>query len=138
MNVRVKADYLLEEWAREFGIDRTGDYAAVNILDGNFALSAAGKPNPLKNRITAKETRPSLRTKVPELKATMMDGVMVQIKRVNPDYFYALKEYYVQGTIRAVAKEMGWSKTKAKQIKSAAFDMVVLLLEERGTLTIGN
>ena len=131
-DIRQEADRLLEEWAREFAFDRAGDYAAVNILDGNFALAQSGKPNPLKNRIAAKETRPSLRTKVPELKSTMMDSVMAQIKKVDSGYFYALKEYYLRGTIRAVAREMGWSETKAKQAKSAAFDMVVLMLEEKG------
>ena len=61
-----------------------------------------------------------------------MDEIMFAIKKVHSDYFHALKEYYLRGTIKAVAKELNWSETKAKQVKSAAFDMVVLMLEERG------
>ena len=131
-DLRKKADEMLEQWAREYALDKTGDYAAVNIMDGNFALSVAGRPNPLKQLVNAKATRPQPHARIPELRATEMDQVMTLIKKVNPDYFYALKEYYLRGTVKAVAKALHWSETKAKQAKSAGFDMVVLILEERG------
>ncbi len=130
--LRAKADELLEQWAREYAIDQTGNFAAVNIMDGNFALSVAGKPNPLKQKMSAKETRPQPHARIPEYRASQMDQVMTLIKKVNSDYFYALKEYYLRGTVKAVAKALHWSETKAKQAKAAGFDMVVLILEERG------
>jgi len=130
--LRKKADELLERWAREYALDKTGDFAAVNILDGNFALSVAGKPNPLKQKVNAKETRPQPHARIPVYRSTAMDEIMFAIKKVNPDYFYALKEYYLRGTVKAVARELHWSETKAKQAKAAGFDMVVLMLEDRG------
>jgi hypothetical protein len=104
-DLRKKADELLEQWAREYAIDQ---------------------------KINAKETRPQPHARIPEYRASQMDQVMTLIKKVNPDYFYALKEYYLRGTVKAVAKALHWSETKAKQAKSAGFDMVVLILEERG------
>lgn len=131
-DLRKKADEMLEQWAREYATERAGDYAAVNLLDGNFAMALGGRSRSLKQRIAAKETRRSPTTRIPEFKATVMDDIMFAIKKVHSDYFHALKEYYLKGTIKAVAKELNWSETKAKQVKSAAFDMVVLMLEERG------
>ena len=132
-DLRKKADEMLEQWAREYATERAGDFSSVNLLDGDFAMAIGGRTRSLKNRIAAKETRRSPTTRIPEFKATLMDEIMFAIKKVHSDYFHALKEYYLRGTIKAVAKELNWSETKAKQVKSAAFDMVVLMLEERGS-----
>ena len=65
VELRKKADELLERWAREYALDKTGDFAAVNIMDGNSAPSVAGKANHLKQKTNAKETRLQPHARIP-------------------------------------------------------------------------
>ena len=99
----LKADRLIEKWARELSTEGSPNYAASQALDGNFAFSVAGQHDPLK--------------------------IMSKIGKVNEKYPLALQHVYTHGTKEA-AKQLHCSVTKAKELKNAAFDMVVLLLEE--------
>tara|TARA_R110002049_G_scaffold142662_2_gene304540 strand:- start:407 stop:802 length:396 start_codon:yes stop_codon:yes gene_type:complete len=124
----LKADRLIEKWARELSTEGSPNYAASQALDGNFAFSVAGQHDPLKNYLKPKVTRSPSRGHV-DTELLLIDSIMSKIGKVNEKYPLALQHVYTHGTKEA-AKQLHCSVTKAKELKNAAFDMVVLLLEE--------
>ena len=131
MSLLDKADRLLELWVRELNAESANPYRASTILDGNFALGEGGKPDPLKNYIAARETKSPRRDMV-DSDLILIDGIISQIKKVNAVYPDALRVYYQTGSLKRVAKELSVSVTKARELKAAAFDMVVALLDWKG------
>tara|TARA_R110002126_G_scaffold274411_1_gene419393 strand:- start:773 stop:1162 length:390 start_codon:yes stop_codon:yes gene_type:complete len=124
-----KADQLLELWARELSRESSNPYP-TSILDGNFALAAGGKTNWKKQYVTAKETRSPPKAYI-DTDLLLIDSIVSKIGRVKPKYPLVLKAYYQTGSLKRTAKAVGVSTTKARELKSAAFDMVVALLDER-------
>ena len=124
-----KADQLLELWARELSRESSNPYP-TSILDGNFALAAGGKTNWKKQYVTAKETRSPPKAYI-DTDLLLIDSIVSKIGRVKPKYPLVLKAYYQTGSLKRTAKAVGVSVTKARELKSAAFDMVVALLDER-------
>ena len=124
-----KADQLLELWARELSKESSNPYP-TSILDGNFALAAGGKTNWKKQYVTAKETRSPPKAYI-DTDLLLIDSIVSKIGRVKPKYPLVLKAYYQTGSLKRTAKAVGVSVTKARELKSAAFDMVVALLDER-------
>jgi len=127
--IHEKADQLLELWARELSSESSNPYP-TSILDGNFALAAGGATNWKKQYVTAKETR-SLPKAYYNTDLLMIDLIMSKIGRVKPQYPVVLQVYYQTGSVKRAAKAVGVSVTKARELKSAGFDMVVALLDER-------
>jgi len=124
-----KADQLLELWARELSKESSNPYP-TSILDGNFALAAGGKTNWKKQYVTAKETRSPPKAYI-DTDLLLIDSIVSKIGRVKPKYPLVLKAYYQTGSLKRTAKAVGVSVTKARELKTAAFDMVVALLDER-------
>ena len=124
-----KADQLLELWARELSKESSNPYP-TSILDGNFALAAGGKTNWKKQYVTAKETRSPPKAYY-DTDLLMIDSIVSKIGRVKPEYPLVLKAYYQTGSLKRTAKAVGVSVTKARELKAAAFDMVVALLDKR-------
>ena len=124
-----RADQLLELWARELSKESSNPYP-TSILDGNFALAAGGKTNWKKQYVTAKETRSPPKAYI-NTDLLLIDSIVSKIGRVKPEYPLVLKGYYQTGSLKRTAKVLGVSVTKARELKSAAFDMVVALLDER-------
>ena len=124
-----KADQLLELWARELSKESSNPYP-TSILDGNFALATGGKTNWKKQYVTAKETRSPPKAYI-DTDQLLIDSIVSKIGRVKPGYPLVLKAYYQTGSLKRTAKAVGVSVTKARELKSAAFDMVVALLDER-------
>ena len=129
MSLSEKADQLLELWARELSRESSNPYP-TSILDGNFALAAGGKTNWKKQYVTAKETRSPPKAYI-DTDLLLIDSIVSKIGRVKPKYPLVLKAYYQTGSLKRTAKAVGVSVTKARELKSAAFDMVVALLDER-------
>ena len=129
MSLSEKADQLLELWARELSKESSNPYP-TSILDGNFALAAGGKTNWKKQYVTAKETRSPPKAYI-DTDLLLIDSIVSKIGRVKPKYPLVLKAYYQTGSLKRTAKAVGVSVTKARELKSAAFDMVVALLDER-------
>ena len=129
MSLSEKADQLLELWARELSKESSNPYP-TSILDGNFALAAGGKTNWKKQYVTAKETRSPPKAYI-DTDLLLIDSIVSKIGRVKPKYPLVLKAYYQTGSLKRTAKAVGVSTTKARELKSAAFDMVVALLDER-------
>ena len=129
MSLSEKADQLLELWARELSRESSNPYP-TSILDGNFALAAGGKTNWKKQYVTAKETRSPPKAYI-DTDLLLIDSIVSKIGRVKPEYPLVLKAYYQTGSLKRTAKAVGVSVTKARELKSAAFDMVVALLDER-------
>ena len=129
MSLSEKADQLLELWARELSRESSNPYP-TSILDGNFALAAGGKTNWKKQYVTAKETRSPPKAYI-DTDLLLIDSIVSKIGRVKPKYPLVLKAYYQTGSLKRTAKAVGVSTTKARELKSAAFDMVVALLDER-------
>ena len=130
MSMIDRADRLLELWARELRAESANPYKAQTILDGNYALGAGGRANPLKSYVKAKETRVPPRPEI-DSDLILIDSIMSQAGRVNSQYPDVLQIYYMTGSIKRVAQILGMSTTKARELKAAAFDMVVALLEWR-------
>ena len=124
----LKADRLIEKWARELAREGSANYATSNALDGNYALTVGGRRNPLKSYLKPKETRSPNRSYV-DTELLLIDSIMSKIGRVNDKYPLALQYAYTHGTKHA-AKQLHCSLTKAKELKNAAFDMAVVLLED--------
>jgi hypothetical protein len=124
----LKADRLLELWARELANEGQANYATSNTLDGNYALSVAGQRNPLKSYLKPKETRSPPHAHV-DTELLLIDSIMSKIGKVNDKYVTCIKYAYTYG-MKSAAREMQVSLTKAKELKNTAFDMAVLLLEE--------
>lgn len=131
MSLTERADQLLELWVRELDRESSNPYQSSSMLDGNFALGEGGKANPLKNYISAKETR-SPRRDVVNSDLILIDKIVSQIGKVNSKYPDVLRVYYKTGSLKRVAKEIHTSVTKARELKAAAFDMVVALLDYQG------
>tara|TARA_R100000541_G_scaffold3651_3_gene10933 strand:+ start:1380 stop:1790 length:411 start_codon:yes stop_codon:yes gene_type:complete len=131
LNTLEKADRLLELWVRELDRESSNPYKASSMLDGNFALGEGGKRNPLKNYISAKETRSPPRDVV-NSDLILIDKIVSNIGKVNSKYPDVLRAYYKTGSLKRVAKEIHTSVTKARELKAAAFDMVVALLDYQG------
>ena len=131
MSLTERADQLLELWVRELDRESSNPYKASSMLDGNFALGEGGKANPLKNYISAKETRSPPRDVV-NSDLILIDKIVSQIGKVNSKYPDVLRVYYKTGSLKRVAKEIHTSVTKARELKAAAFDMVVALLDYQG------
>jgi len=129
LSLSEKADQLLELWARELSRESSNPYP-TSILDGNFALAAGGKTNWKKQYVTAKETRSPPKAHI-NTDLLLIDSIVSKIGRVKPGYPLILKAYYQTGSLKRTAKAVGVSVTKARELKSAAFDMVVALLDER-------
>ena len=121
---------MLELWARELSKESSNPYPTTSIMDGNFALAAGGKTNWKKQYVTAKETR-SLPKAYINTDLLLIDNIVSKVGRVKPRYPLVLKAYYQTGSLKRTAKAVGVSVTKARELKSAAFDMVVALLDER-------
>ncbi|MBT3710446.1 MAG: hypothetical protein HOG19_13475 [Gammaproteobacteria bacterium] len=124
-----RADQLLELWARELSKESSNPYP-TSILDGNYALAAGGATNWKKQYVTAKETRSPPKAYI-NTDLLLIDSIVSKIGRVKPGYPLVLKGYYQTGSLKRTAKVLGVSVTKARELKSAAFDMVVALLDER-------
>lgn len=131
MSLTKKADQLLELWVRELDRESSNPYQSSSMLDGNFALGEGGKRNPLKNYISAKETKSPPRDVV-NSDLLLIDQIVSQIGKVNSKYPNVLRVYYKTGSLKRVAKEIQSSVTKARELKAAAFDMVVALLDYQG------
>jgi len=131
LSLTERADQLLELWVRELDRESSNPYQSSSMLDGNFALGEGGKANPLKNYISAKETR-SPRRDVVNSDLILIDKIVSQIGKVNSKYPDVLRVYYKTGSLKRVAKEIHTSVTKARELKAAAFDMVVALLDYQG------
>ena len=131
MSLTERADQLLELWVRELDRESSNPYQSSSMLDGNFALGEGGKANPLKNYISAKETR-SPRRDVVNSDLILIDKIVSNIGKVNSKYPDVLRVYYKTGSLKRVAKEIHTSVTKARELKAAAFDMVVALLDYQG------
>jgi len=116
---------------RELDRESSNPYKASSMLDGNFALGEGGKRNPLKNYISAKETRSPPRDVV-NSDLILIDKIVSNIGKVNSKYPDVLRAYYKTGSLKRVAKEIHTSVTKARELKAAAFDMVVALLDYQG------
>ena len=116
---------------RELDRESSNPYKASSMLDGNFALGEGGKRNPLKNYISAKETKSPPRDLV-NSDLILIDQIVSQIGKVNSKYPNVLRVYYKTGSLKRVAKEIQSSVTKARELKAAAFDMVVALLDFQG------
>ena len=121
---------MLELWARELSKESSNPYPTTSIMDGNFALAAGGKTNWKKQYVTAKETRSPPKAYI-DTDLLLIDSIVSKIGRVKPKYPLVLKAYYQTGSLKRTAKAVGVSVTKARELKSAAFDMVVALLDER-------
>mgnify|MGYP003674313383 FL=1 len=130
MSLSEKADQLLELWARELSKESSNPYPTTSIMDGNFALAAGGKTNWKKQYVTAKETRSPPKAYI-DTDLLLIDSIVSKIGRVKPKYPLVLKAYYQTGSLKRTAKAVGVSVTKARELKTAAFDMVVALLDER-------
>lgn len=128
MSLAKKADRLLELWVRELDREGANPYQSSTMLDGNFALGEGGRLNPLKNYIAAKETKSPPRDVV-NTDLILIDRIVSQIGRVNSKYPAVLRVYYKTGSIKRAAKEINSSVTKARELKAAAFDMVIALLD---------
>jgi len=124
-----RADQLLELWARELSKESSNPYP-TSILDGNYALAAGGATNWKKQYVTAKETRSPPKAYI-NTDLLLIDSIVSKIGRVKPGYPLVLKGYYQTGSLKRTAKVLGVSVTKARELKTAAFDMVVALLDER-------
>ena len=131
MSLTERADQLLELWVRELDRESSNPYQSSSMLDGNFALGEGGKRNPLKNYISAKETKSPPRDLV-NSDLILIDQIVSQIGKVNSKYPNVLRVYYKTGSLKRVAKEIQSSVTKARELKAAAFDMVVALLDFQG------
>lgn len=131
MSLTERADQLLELWVRELDRESSNPYQSSSMLDGNFALGEGGKRNPLKNYISAKETKSPPRDVV-NSDLILIDQIVSQIGKVNSKYPNVLRVYYKTGSLKRVAKEIQSSVTKARELKAAAFDMVVALLDFQG------
>ena len=131
MSLTERADQLLELWVRELDRESSNPYQSSSMLDGNFALGEGGKANPLKNYISAKETRSPPRDVV-NSDLILIDKIVSNIGKVNSKYPDVLRVYYKTGSLKRVAKEIHTSVTKARELKAAAFDMVVALLDYQG------
>ena len=99
-------------------------------MDGNYALAAGGATNWKKQYVTAKETRSPPKAHI-NTDLLLIDSIVSKIGRVKPGYPLVLKGYYQTGSLKRTAKAVGVSVTKARELKTAAFDMVVALLDER-------
>ena len=130
MSLIDRADRLLELWARELRAESANPYKAQTILDGNYALGEGGRPNPLKRYVKAKETRVPPRPEI-DSDLILIDSIVAQIGKVNSQYPDVLQVYYVTGSIKRAAEILSVSVTKARELKAAAFDMVVALLDWR-------
>lgn len=130
MSLIDRADRLLELWARELRAESANPYKAQTILDGNYALGQGGRPNPLKSYVKAKETRVPPRPEI-DSDLILIDSIVAQVGKVNSQYPDVLQVYYVTGSIKRAAEILGVSVTKARELKAAAFDMVVALLDWR-------
>ncbi len=130
MSLVDRADRLLELWARELRAESANPYKAQTILDGNYALGQGGRPNPLKSYVKAKETRVPPRPEI-DSDLILIDSIVAQIGKVNSQYPDVLQVYYVTGSIKRAAEILSVSVTKARELKTAAFDMVVALLDWR-------
>ncbi len=131
MSLAEKADQLLELWVRELDRESSNPYQSSTMLDGNFALGEGGRANPLKNYIAAKETKSPPRDVV-NSDLMLIDKIVSQIGKVNSKYPDVLRVYYKTGSLKQVAREIHSSVTKARELKAAAFDMVVALLDFQG------
>ena len=130
MSLVDRADRLLELWARELRAESANPYKAQTILDGNYALGQGGRPNPLKSYVKAKETRVPPRPEI-DSDLILIDSIVAQIGKVNSQYPDVLQVYYVTGSIKRAAEILSVSVTKARELKTSAFDMVVALLDWR-------
>lgn len=128
MSTLERADQLLELWARELSKESSNPYP-TSILDGNYALAVGGKTSWKKQYVTAKETRSPPKSYI-NTDLLLIDGIVSKIGRVKPEYPSVLKAYYQTGSLKRTAKAVGVSVTKARELKTAAFDMVVALLDD--------
>ena len=130
MSLSEKADQLLELWARELNSESSNPYPSSSFLDGNYALEVGGTTSWKKQYVTAKETKSPPKAYY-NTDLLMIDLIMSKIGRVKPQYPLILQVYYQTGSLKRAAKKVGVSVTKARELKSAAFDMVVALLDGR-------
>lgn len=80
--------------------------------------------------MAAKETRSPPKAYI-NTDLLLIDSIISKIGRVKPRYPLVLKAYYQTGSLKLTAKAVSVSVTKARELKTAAFDMVVALLDER-------
>lgn len=126
MSTLERADQLLELWARELSKESSNPYP-TSILDGNYALSVGGKTSWKKQYVTAKETKSPPKAHI-DTDLLLIDSIVSKIGRIKSQYPAVLKAYYQTGSLKRTAKAVGVSVTKARELKTAAFDMVVMSL----------
>lgn len=125
----IEIDMALEKWAREMSEGGPGGYASV-ALDGNLALAETRGYRRGRNPMMVKESRRVGKQEILISTASAkMDGIMLRIKNINGDYYRALLLSYQRPNMKAVAAAMGVGYGHARQLRSAAFDMVKLLVD---------
>lgn len=126
-------DIALEQWAREMSDGGPGGYS-TSPLDGNLALTETRNYRQRKGSIpmACKETRTAAKQEIRiSPRTSMIDGIMLRIKKVDDGYYRALMLSYQRPNMRAVAAAMGIGYGQARQLRKAGFDMVCLMVGEK-------
>lgn len=130
--LEIRADRILETWARELGDTRQGMYPAT-ALDGNLALTetrnypSRRKGSPAFGKETRRSPRPQM---VVSSSADEAEDIMRRIKCVDCKAFEALALSYRVPSLRDVARDMRVGYGKARELRHRGFSMFCVMLEK--------